>query len=155
MISIIASFDYQKVIPIAEDDDSAINVFALSMLILVFFVITTLLLLTFWSNEILSILDSKVLKDYKYLIPIGVFFSGFYDVLLQWTYRVRNYGAITRTKVNQSTFSNLFKVFIGLLRVGPMGLIVGHVLGQSAGITTLARLILKNNMLLKKLGFQK
>lgn len=151
LISTASSFDYQKAIPIADDDENAINVSALSIIILLIFIIATTLSLTIWGNKILSVLDSDVLRSYKYLIPVGVLFTGIYEILLQWVYRERNYGVITRNKVNQSIFSNIFKVITGVLRIGPIGLIFGYILGQSAGITTLAKPIFKNRSLFKKI----
>jgi O-antigen/teichoic acid export membrane protein len=152
LIAIAASLDYQKAIPIAEEDKHAINLLALSTIILVLFVVVTTLILTFHGEVILDIMDSEVLLNYKFLIPVGVFFAGVYNILLQWAFRKKNFKTITETKVNQSIFSNLIKILLGIFKVGPLGLIFGTIIGQSAGITTLSMQILNEKELIKKIN---
>lgn len=154
LISISASLDYQQAIPIADDDEKAINLLALSTIVLTFFVAFTVLLFIFLGDEILGILDSQTLLNYKYLIPVGVFFTGGYNILLQWTFRMRNYKAITKTKINQSVSSNLLKVILGIFHIGPLGLVLGTVVGQSAGITTLTIPIFTEKSLVKKINIK-
>ena len=143
LLVISASLDYQKAIPIAEDDNKAINLLVLSLISLFSVVVFVTSLLYLWGDFFLSVLDSEVLSSYKYLIPIGVLFAGLYNIVLQWGFRTRNYKVITRTKVSQSLTSNLIKISLGLLNVGPIGLIIGTITGQSTGITSLSAPLLK------------
>jgi len=143
LLVISASLDYQKAIPIAEDDSKAINLLVLSLISLFLVVVIVTSLLYLWGDFFLSVLDSEVLSSYKYLIPIGVLFAGLYNIFLQWGFRTRNYKVITRTKVSQSLTSNLIKIGLGLLNIGPIGLIIGTITGQSAGITSLSAPLLK------------
>ena len=143
LLVISASLDYQKAIPIAEDDNKAINILVLSLISLFSVVVFVASLLYLWGDFFLSVLDSEVLSSFKYLIPIGVLFAGLYNIVLQWGFRTRNYKVITRTKVSQSVTSNLIKIGLGLLNIGPIGLIIGTITGQSAGITSLSVPLLK------------
>ena len=143
LLVISASLDYQKAIPIAEDDNKAINLLVLSLISLFSVVVFVTSLLYLWGDFFLSVLDSEVLSSFKYLIPIGVLFAGLYNIVLQWGFRTRNYKVITRTKVSQSVTSNLIKIGLGLLNIGPIGLIIGTITGQSAGITSLSVPLLK------------
>lgn len=143
LLVISASLDYQKAIPIAEDDNKAINLLVLSLISLFSVVVFVTSLLYLWGDFFLSVLDSEVLSSYKYLIPIGVLFAGLYNIVLQWGFRTRNYKVITRTIVSQSLTSNLIKISLGLLNVGPIGLIIGTITGQSTGITSLSAPLLK------------
>lgn len=143
LLVISASLDYQKAIPIAEDDNKAINLLVLSLISLFSVVVFLTSLLYLWGDFFLSVLDSEVLYSYKYLISIGVLFAGLYNIVLQWGFRTRNYKVITRTKVSQSLTSNLIKIGLGLLNIGPIGLIIGTITGQSAGITSLSVPLLK------------
>lgn len=143
LLVISASLDYQKAIPIAEDDNKAINLIVLSIILLILFVVFVVILLYLWGNPFLSVFDSEVLSSYKFLIPIGVLFAGLYNIVLQWGFRTRNYKVITRTKINQSLTSNLIKIGLGLLNIGPIGLIIGIITGESAGITSLSSPLLK------------
>lgn len=155
LLAISASFDYQKAIPIAKDEDQAVNLLVLSISSLLFSTLIIVIVLAFFGNFFLDLLDSKILASYKYLIPVGMLFTGAYNIVLQWGFRDRNYKVITRTKISQSIAANLTKVILGMMKFGPIGLIVGVIIGQSAGITSLAAPVIKKKRLLSTISFQK
>ncbi|RBP69084.1 O-antigen/teichoic acid export membrane protein [Alkalibaculum bacchi] len=155
LLAISASFDYQNAIPIADDDDMAINLLVLSMSFLSIVVLIIFVLLTLYGEHFLKLMDSEVLSSYKYLIPFGVFFTGTYNIVLQWGFRERNYKIITRTKISQSITSNLTKLIFGLMKFGPVGLILGVIIGQSAGITSLITPVIKKKELLLAVSQQR
>lgn len=153
LLAVSASLDYQKAIPIAEDDEKAVNLVVLSIVILSIVVASITIVLALWGDTFLAILNSQVLTSYKYLIPVGIFFVAMYNIFLQWAFRARNYKLITKTKINQSIASNLLKVFLGWLKIGPIGLIFGTIIGQSAGIITLSLPLILNKRLVKSVSF--
>lgn len=155
LLAISASFDYQKAIPIAKNDGEAINLLVLSVCFLLSSTLLIVILLSLFGEYVLNLLDSKVLSSYKYLIPIGVLFTGTYNIVLQWGFRNRNYKVITRTTISQSVAANATKVILGLMKVGPIGLILGVIIGQSAGITSLISPLIKNKELLSEINFQR
>ena len=83
-----------------------------------------------------------------------MFFVGMYDIVLQWNFRYRDYKIITRTRISQSIASNFNTILFGFMEFGPIGLILGAIIGQSAGITSLASPIFKNGKLLSKINFK-
>lgn len=155
LLAISASFDYQKAIPIEEDHNKAINILALAMLFLSFSVLVITVLLALFGDYFLNLLDSQVLSSYKYLIPLGVFFVGSYDIILQWSFRDRNYKVITRTRISQSIAANITKVTLGIMKLGPIGLILGFIIGQSAGITSLASPLIKSKNVISLISTKK
>lgn len=154
LIVISASLDYQKAIPIAEDDNKAVNLLVLSLISLISVVVFVIILLYLWGDFFLGILHSEALFSYKYLIPVGVLFAGLYNIVLEWGFRARNYNVITRTKVSQSITSNLIKIGLGILNIGPIGLIIGTITGQSAGITSLSIPLLKKRSCFGSVSFR-
>lgn len=139
LIAIIASLKYEWGIPIAEDDKTALNVMAWSFVVLIFFVILVFVTFFFLGESILNLLNATVLLNYRYLIPIGVLFSGSYSIILQWAYRKKNFKAISKTKLTQSIAGHGTKVGLGLFGIGPIGLILGQIISQGAGIGTLSK----------------
>jgi O-antigen/teichoic acid export membrane protein len=143
LLSIGASLDYQKAIPIAEDDQSAYNLIAGAFIILLTFVIGLSLVFAFWGEQVIILLNSEVLIDYMYLISLGILFTGGYNIILHWSLRSKDFKAMTRTTVTQSIASNFSKVGLGLIGVGPLGLIIGQIIGQGGGISRLSFPLIK------------
>ena len=153
LIAIIASLKYEWGIPIAEDDKTALNVMAWSFVVLIFFVILVFVTFFFLGESILNLLNANVLLNYRYLIPIGVLFSGSYSIILQWAYRKKDFKAISKTKLTQSIAGHGTKVGLGLFGIGPIGLILGQIISQGAGIGTLSKSFRKEDKdLLKEIN---
>ena len=153
LIVIVASLKYEWGIPIAENDEKAINVMGLSFFVLFHFVILVLVVFYFFGRPILTLLDATVLLNYRYLIPVGVLFGGSYSIFLQWAYRNKDFKSISKTKLTQSIAGNGVKIGLGLFGVGPIGLVFGQIFKEGAGIGTLSRSFRKKDKhLLKKIN---
>lgn len=135
----VATLRFESAIPIAGDDDEAINVFALSMgSVIVFTTIVFLLTLTF-SDEFTNALNAEEFKPYLWLVPVGILAVGIYKSLLYWAIRKKAYKNITKTKINQGIAKVFIQIGLGLLGFGPIGLILGHISGQSMGSSVLSK----------------
>lgn len=139
LISIVASLKYEWGIPIAEDNELAINIMALSFAALFLFTFLLFIFLLFFGRTIFSVLNVDYMLSYKYLVLIGVFFVAAYNILLQWAFRKKDFKAISKTKYTQSIAGNGVKVIFGLFGAGSIGLLVGHIISQCAGIGTLSK----------------
>lgn len=153
LIVIVASLKYEWGIPIAENDEKAVNVMGLSFLVLFHFVILVFVVFYFFGKPILNLLDATILLNYRYLIPVGVLFWGSYSIFLQWAYRNKDFKSISQTKLMQSITGNGVKVGLGLFGVGPIGLVFGQIFKEGAGIGALSRSFRKKDKhLLKKIN---
>lgn len=152
MITIIGSLRYEMGIAIADSDEKSINVMSLSITILLLVVGITTLILNIFGTKILRFINGEALLNYMYLIPIGIFFTGLYSIFFQWASRKRNFKSITKTKLSQSVTQNFIKITFGVLSFGPVGLLLGNILGKSAGISSLSISLFskENRSLLKK-----
>ena len=83
------------------------------------------------------------LIPYKLLIPIGLFTTGVYVVLTQWAIREKLFSDIGRTKITQSLSGAFAKIALGLLGVRPLGLLIGTIIAQGGGISTLLRSLVR------------
>lgn len=154
VIAVIGSLRYEWAIPISKDEKSALNLLLLSIMILSIFVLVLTLVLYKFGDEIFSFLNIHKIYDYQYLLPLGLFFAGLYNIFTQWTLRDKDFKAISKTKFNQSFWQNATKIGLGFFNIGSVGLIIGTILGQSIGITTLARTFRKKiKYNLKKIDF--
>lgn len=126
MLAISGSLKYEYAIPISKNDKKAINVFALSFLILIIFSLIIGLIFLFFGNFILPIFNAENLLEYNYLVPIGIF-VGLYSIVIQWTFRKKDYKSISKTKLTQSIAQNSTQIGLWLIGLGPIGLILDRI----------------------------
>jgi O-antigen/teichoic acid export membrane protein len=150
-VNFLGSMNYEMGVPIADSNEKAINVLFLSIITLCFFNMVLVFFFTLYGNDILRLLNGEILIKYKYLIPLGAFLLGLYNIFSQWAYRNRDYKAITRTKFSQALSQNLVTIGFGLLGKGEVGLILGRIFGQSTGVSTLSYPIIKEDKSLLKM----
>lgn len=155
ILTLVASLRYEWGITIAPDEKKAINVLAGSVSILIVSV-TLITLITFIFGDILlKMLSFEAVIKYKFFIPIGVFFVGLYNIFVQWALRNKDFKNLSKTKVVQSVIQNIFKLFFGFIGLRPIGLIIGRIIGQSAGITTITKSLRKGKSeLIKEINFK-
>lgn len=147
------SLRYEIAIPIADDDEFSINVMTLSFMVLTFNTVLFTLVLMFFGKNIVALNN---IMQYRFFIPIGFMLYGVYQIFMMWNYRKKNYKSISRTKVSQSISSSIAKICFGIFKSGPVGLIIGKIIGESAGITTLSKqLIISEKKLLKSIKWNK
>ena len=99
------------------------------------FVLTAIL----WTYnfQILSALSVSALIPYWWLIVIGIFGFASFETLSMWATRERAFGQLSRLNVRQALFGNLVKIAAGVFGAGPIGLMVGAIVGKSSGTLTL------------------
>jgi O-antigen/teichoic acid export membrane protein len=101
------------------------------------------LILLFGRDLLINTFDLGSIEQYIWFLLIGFFGMGLYTTLNYWAVRQRDYKRITYTKINQGAGGSVCKILLGILAFGPVGLIIGHIVSQIAGITTLARAMWK------------
>lgn len=138
ILAVISCLRFDIAIPISENENDG----------------KALLLLSFLSNTIFSIILYAVLfisypyiQHYKiidqlsywiWLIPLGVFVSGFYSALQFWATRHKRFKDIAKTRMTQAISGNAASLAGGMFSVGFGGLIVGQLLNFSGGLFKLA-----------------
>ncbi|NVN92183.1 MAG: oligosaccharide flippase family protein [Desulfuromonadales bacterium] len=138
-----AMLRYESAIPICPDDIKAVNVFFLAQIIAFVISIFCVVLLLVGKGVASIYLHIHKLLPYIWIIPLGMFLSANYLLLVNWSIRQENYQAIAKTKITQSIGMVLFQIALGLAKIGPIGLLLGHVIGQSGGISTLVKPCMK------------
>lgn len=145
LLGLLGSLNYELAIPIAESDKKAINVLVFSFIILIVSFSLLSILLFFFGNQFLIIFNSSTLIDYQYLIPIGFLLIGLYNILTQWLLRRKIYKVITVTKFSQAVLQNISTISLGISGFGTTGLLVGKIIGQSGGLSTLVKPLIKED----------
>ena len=143
IVGIGATLRYEFAYALPKRDEDAINLFGLCLILLIITTAAFGLILLFGSELLTNIVDISSIEQYLWLLLIGFFGMGLYTILNYWAVRQRDYKRITYTKINQGAGGSVCKILLGILSFGPVGLIIGHIVSQGAGITTLARAMWK------------
>lgn len=149
ILTVLSGFRYHLAIPLPKQERYAKALVVLSFSLQAAFVIFTGIVLLVAGKLVLSKISMEILIPYRYLIPVGVAGMGAYIALTQWAIREKLFQTIARTKVTQSASGAFTMLFLGLGGLRPIGLLIGKIIGQTGGATTLARSILKKKGLPK------
>jgi O-antigen/teichoic acid export membrane protein len=145
LVAVAASLRYELAIALPEDDESAANLLLLSLGIVL--VVSLLAGLGVWllADQLVRSVNIPTLKPYLWLVPLGVLGSGIYSALILWPVRKKAFTIIARTRFTQSLGQVLTQVILGLLQLGPVGLLVGQIVGKTGGSGGMAAQIWKHD----------
>ncbi|MEZ8370503.1 lipopolysaccharide biosynthesis protein [Vibrio splendidus] len=133
------NFRYVLAIPLPSNDKMAINILFLSIFISSLITILLSVLFIFYSTEIFYSLSLDSLNDWWFIVIIGALGSAMYELFSTWSARKKNYTLIAKTQFKQAVFGSGAKLLLGVLSIAPLGLIIGQVVTQSAGIWSFVR----------------
>ncbi len=138
IVSVIASMRYELAIPLPEKDDDAIMILVISLGIVATISLFTGFVVWILGEQIVDWINVSSLKPYLWLLPVSIALIGTYQVLNYWAVRKQNFRLIAKTRIYQGLGASITQISFGFLITGPIGLILGYVIGQVVGINTLA-----------------
>ncbi len=86
--------------------------------------------------------DMSPAEPYRWFLPVALLAFGSYVVMVHEATRQDRFAPIARTRVYQAISGPACQIGLGWLGVGPLGLLLGYVIGQSSGTVGLARQLL-------------
>lgn len=135
----VATLRYENAIPLPKADGIAIGILTLCFILVLCTALVTGAVLWVLHEGWLSASFLEPLLPWWWLVPLSVIALGFYQSLSQWAIRTKQFSALARTRVQQGVASVVVQLLLGVLASGPIGLLVGQAIGQSAGIGVLAQ----------------
>lgn len=145
LVGVVASLRYQLAIPLPESDRDGAHILALCLCAVVGTTLITILLVLLFGEVTAAALGEPSLTRYLWLLPVAVVLTGTYQALEKWAVRKRAFGDIAQSKIIQSGAAAGTQ--LGLFVLGPLGLILGQVIGHGAGSGRLASLVRRNKPL--------
>ena len=140
LLVVVGSWRYQLAIPIASNDLAAANVLALSVITLVIMTLLSWLAMGLLGSNIVTWTNAPELQPYLWLLPLGLFGAGMYQVFNYWAIRKKTFGYLAQTKLSQGVGQLITQLVLGLIHLRPLGLLVGDVVGRMAGSSRIATL---------------
>jgi O-antigen/teichoic acid export membrane protein len=141
LLLVVATFRFEWAIPNPEKDEDAINLLVICFIVLLFIALFSFPVMLVLFNTLDMRSDIATIKPYLWLVPLYIVGGASYQTLNAWAIRKKNFTPIAKTRFSQSISGSAITIGLGLFKWGPLGLLVGGFVGQSAGIGTLASLL--------------
>ena len=149
ILSVISALRYELAIPLPKTERYADAAVLISFLIQIIFVLILTIIVYLASDNFMYKARLEVLIPYKIFISVGVLGTGIYGMLTQWAIRRQCFNVIAKTKITQITAGIITKMVLGVLRISPLGLILGDIVSKMGGLGSLLIGILKERSLPK------
>ena len=143
LLAPVLTLRYVVAIPLPRHDGVAMNLMALSLGLMLILGVFLTICLALFAQPLLELISMGDLASWWWLIILALIGTGTYEMLSLWATRRREYEEIARTQVTQSVAGAVVKIGFGLFGAGSIGLLVGQVVTQSAGIGTFVRRFLQ------------
>lgn len=137
IITVIASLRYEYAIPLPEEEETAVNLVGLCFLLLAMTSSAAWVAVHFLAARIVVWANVPALRPYLWLVPLGMFGAGAYQILNYWAVRQRDFPRIARTRLSRGVSRAALQVGTGAVYSGPLGLLLGQLAGESAGSASL------------------
>lgn len=137
IFSVIAALAYEIAIPLPREDTTAANVLVLALSIVL--MVSLLVGVATWLGApfLTRLVQTPGLQSYLWLLPLGLLGVGAYQVFNEWAVRKGTFHVIAQTRLSQSIGMVVTQVGLGVMSAGPIGLLVGDVIGRISGTGTL------------------
>jgi O-antigen/teichoic acid export membrane protein len=132
VISVAASLRYDVAVPMPERDDDALNLLALAVLLAIVTSLAVAVLALSGRTWLAELLKQPVLERFLPLLPVGVALASSYSALQHWFVRKGQFRVIAHSRITQTFLSTGVQAGLGWLALGPIGLLLGHIVNAGA-----------------------
>ena len=139
LVVVAASGRYETAILLPEDEQSAIDVLALSLVCVCSTTLVCAGIVVFCHFHWILPSGMLVLRGLLWLLPISILGGGIYQSLNYWAMRRDDYKQIAKSKFTQAAAQVAIQLGVGLLTHGAFGLLVGDSAGRISGSGRFAR----------------
>jgi len=153
----IANGQYEQAILLPKSDDDAINLVVLGVLITCVFSFLLFVIILLFNTNIANLLGNKELENWLFLVPLSTLLIGIYNSLNFFNIRKKEFKNVSISLVSRSVSLSLSQVIIGLIALGPIGLIVGQIVSFLSGNMILFKTLkeAKTNVVISKNNIKK
>ena len=132
-----SSLRFDMAVPIAKGAAEALRVLVVSIGLGAVSSVVIAIVVILWGNQVATLLGAAPLGPYLLLLPLALFVASGAQALASWAVYLREFSALGRLRATQGVGQAASQAGLGLLGVGPIGLIIGDVVGRTAGVERL------------------
>lgn len=138
ILGVIATLRYEFAIMLPTEDEDAVNILALSVIISFFISLISFIIIALLNNQISDLLGNREVGPWLYLVPVTVLFTGIYQAFNYWSTRHKTFKRNAVSRISQTSGMSAVNLTCGFLKTGSSGLILGNVFGQFLGAIVLS-----------------
>lgn len=112
----IAALTYPIAIVLPKEDEEAMNLVRLSLVVSVGVFILVSVAIAIAGKPLFHILDSDIIAPYAMLIPLSMLFAGLMQIGQQWLIRGKQFNILARVAIVQAFILNIAMVVFGWFR---------------------------------------
>jgi lipopolysaccharide exporter len=146
IVSIVICLRYEYAIMLPEDDNDAVNIFALCLLIAFGISAITAVIILIVGHPLVKLLKSPDLYSFLWLIPITLLLLGFFAALNYWNSRTKHFGRLSIARVSASLTTSVLPIglaFIG--KANAASLVFSYLAGTFIFTSVLGAQVLKES----------
>ena len=128
-IAIIVTARYEMAIVLPPSDKEAINIVALSFLIMMVIVFLVTIAIFFFHKQILILLNSQEIGNLLYLVPLSILLAGLNQIFNYWANRKKYFKSMSSAQIGQSIGVGMGQSSFGFMATNG-GLIFGNIIGR-------------------------
>jgi len=143
-IAIVVTARYELAIVLPQTDREAINILALSLIIMSFIVVFLIIIILLFKDNLLTLLNIQNVGNFIYLMPLSILIAGLNQSFNYWSNRKEYFKNISSSQILQSIGIGVTQPTLGYLHLFG-GLIVGNLIGRIIGTFVLINSFFKND----------
>ena len=145
ILMLLGTLQFEMAVALPAKPEEARDVAGVAFLCLLATSLISVPVFLVFKGPLFARLNAEALLSYWWLIPVGLFASGLYQVLNVWSLRVKRHREIAKTNVNQTLVQLVIQLGCGFFGTGFVGLLSGAVAGRFTGIFRLAKSMIAND----------
>ncbi|MDD5764792.1 MAG: oligosaccharide flippase family protein [Candidatus Marinimicrobia bacterium] len=139
LFSVIATGRYELAIMLPKEDKQAVNLLSLSVYISIGLSAIILIFAIFFHDWTARVLNNTELSGYLIFTPATILLTGLFNSFNNWLTRKKRFRPLSTSRIAQSGFSAGTKIGMGFVGSGPLGLILGDLIGLAVSVVMLGR----------------
>lgn len=140
----ISNAQYEQAIVLPIKDEDSFNLVALGIAIAIGFSLFLFLIIILFKIQISIFLGNEQIASFLFLVPLSTLLVGIYNSLNFFNIRKKQFKNIATSQVTRSGSLVVSQVLIGLIALGPLGLIVGQIISYLSGNVMLFKTLKSN-----------
>jgi O-antigen/teichoic acid export membrane protein len=147
ILSVAVSLRYDKAIIQPLEDEDAISLVVISMLLTISVSAVLAILINIFYTQIQELLGNNEISILKYWVPFTVLIIGFYQSLYQWYLRKKQFNFCAKIITCKGAVTASGQIGLGAMMF-PGGLIFGYLIGIIVALLLLLKSFIKNKSFL-------